>query len=107
MYEYDAWASAITGIDKYKPIKEYESVKVPLNSMQILWADYIVFPFTFVFVEKPKTARNLSVKEQLSWQVNDTFNYIIIQECRSNLVVSALRRSKCSTRHHDAGSTLV
>jgi|LakMenEpi03Aug12_release.lakeMendotaPanAssembly.Ray.scaffolds.fasta_scaffold15663_13 hypothetical protein len=47
MYEYNAWATAITGIDKYKPNKEYESVKVPLNSMQILWADYVVFPFSF------------------------------------------------------------
>lgn len=47
MYEYDAWATAITGIDRYKPNKEYESVKVPLNSLQILWADYVVFPFSF------------------------------------------------------------
>jgi len=47
MYEYDAWATAVTGIDRYKPNKEYETIKVPLNSMQILWADYIVFPFTF------------------------------------------------------------
>jgi glycosyltransferase involved in cell wall biosynthesis len=47
MYEYDAWSTAITGIDKYKPNKEYEPIKIPLNSMQILWADYVVFPFTF------------------------------------------------------------
>lgn len=47
MYEYNAWATAITGIDKYKPNKEYESVKVPLSSVQILWADYVVFPFSF------------------------------------------------------------
>ena len=47
MYEYNAWATAITGIDKYKPNKEYESVKVPLSSVQILWADYVVFPFAF------------------------------------------------------------
>ena len=47
MYEYNAWATAITGIDKYKPNREYESVKVPLSSVQILWADYVVFPFTF------------------------------------------------------------
>jgi glycosyltransferase involved in cell wall biosynthesis len=47
MYEYNAWATAITGIDKYKPNKEYEQIKIPLNSLQILWADYVVFPFTF------------------------------------------------------------
>jgi glycosyltransferase involved in cell wall biosynthesis len=47
MYEYNAWATAITGIDRYKPFKEYEPIKIPLNSLQILWADYIVFPFTF------------------------------------------------------------
>lgn len=47
MYEYNAWATAITGIDRYKPNKEYESVKVPLSSVQILWADYVVFPFSF------------------------------------------------------------
>ena len=47
MYEYDAWATAVTGVDRYKPFKEYEPIKIPLNSLQILWADVIVFPFTF------------------------------------------------------------
>lgn len=47
MYEFDAWATAITGIDRYKPNKEYEPIKIPLNSLQVLWADYVVFPFAF------------------------------------------------------------
>lgn len=46
MWEYDVWETAITSIDKYKPNKEYEKVEVPINSREILWADYIVFPFT-------------------------------------------------------------
>lgn len=47
MYEFSAWATAVTSIDKYKPNKEYEPIKIPLHSVQILWADYIVFPFVF------------------------------------------------------------
>jgi glycosyltransferase involved in cell wall biosynthesis len=46
MFEFDVWGTAITSIEKYKPNKEYEYVDVALNSRQILWADYIVFPFT-------------------------------------------------------------
>ena len=46
MYEFDAWGTALTSMDKYKPNKEYESVKIPLTSKQIMWADYIVLPFT-------------------------------------------------------------
>jgi glycosyltransferase involved in cell wall biosynthesis len=74
MYEYDAWATAITGIDKYKPIKEYESVKVPLNSMQILWADYIVFPFTFDdLTESYKNLRKINPQVNIVFNVD--FNY--------------------------------
>ncbi len=46
MFEFDRWGTAITSMDKYKPNKEYEFVNVPLNSKKILWADYIVIPFT-------------------------------------------------------------
>jgi glycosyltransferase involved in cell wall biosynthesis len=46
MFEFDVWGTAITSLEKYKPNKEYEYVDVALNSRQILWADYIVFPFT-------------------------------------------------------------
>jgi len=45
MFEYELWGTAITDMEKYKPNKEYEPVTSPLNSKQILWADYIVFPF--------------------------------------------------------------
>jgi len=74
MYEYDAWATAITGIDKYKPNKEYESVKIPLNSMQILWADYIVFPFTFDdLTESYKNLRKINPQVNIVFNVD--FNY--------------------------------
>lgn len=74
MYEYNAWATAITGIDKYKPNKEYESVKVPLNSMQILWADYVVFPFTFDDLsEAYKNLRKLNPSINIVFNVD--FNY--------------------------------
>jgi glycosyltransferase involved in cell wall biosynthesis len=45
MFEFGIWGTAITDMDKYKPNKEYEPITSPLNSKQILWADYIVFPF--------------------------------------------------------------
>lgn len=45
MFEYNVWGTAITDMDKYKPNKEYEPITTPLNSKQILWADFIVFPF--------------------------------------------------------------
>jgi hypothetical protein len=32
MYEFSAWATAVTSIDKYKPNKEYEPIKIPLHS---------------------------------------------------------------------------
>jgi glycosyltransferase involved in cell wall biosynthesis len=74
MYEFDAWATAITGIDSYKPNKEYEQIKVPLNSMQILWADYVVFPFTFDdLTESYKNLRKINPNINIVFNVD--FNY--------------------------------
>lgn len=74
MYEYNAWATAITGIDKYKPNKEYEKIKIPLNSMQILWADYIIFPFTFDdLTESFKNLRKINPSINIVYNVD--FNY--------------------------------
>ncbi len=74
MYENNAWATAITGIDKYKPNKEYEKIKIPLNSMQILWADYIVFPFTFDdLTESYKNLRRINPSINIVYNVD--FNY--------------------------------
>jgi glycosyltransferase involved in cell wall biosynthesis len=74
MYEYNAWATAITGIDRYKPNKEYESVKVPLNSLQILWADYVVFPFSFDDLsEAYKNLRKINPSINIVYNVD--FNY--------------------------------
>lgn len=74
MYEYNAWATAITGIDKYKPLNEYEPIKIPLNSMQILWADYVVFPFTFDdLTESYKNLRKINPSINIVFNVD--FNY--------------------------------
>lgn len=74
MYEYDAWATAITGIDRYKPYKEYEEIKIPLNSLQILWADYVVFPFTFDdLTESYKNVRKINPYINIVFNVD--FNY--------------------------------
>ena len=74
MYEYDAWATAITGIDRYKPNNEYETMKIPLNSMQILWADYVVFPFTFDDLsESYKNLRKINPNVNIVFNVD--FNY--------------------------------
>ena len=74
MYEYNAWATAITGIDRYKPFKEYEPIKIPLNSLQILWADYVVFPFTFDdLTESYKNLRKINPRINIVFNVD--FNY--------------------------------
>jgi hypothetical protein len=74
MYEFDAWSTAITGIDRYKPNKEYEPISIPLNSMKILWADYIVFPFTFDdLTESYKNLRKINPSVNIVFNVD--FNY--------------------------------
>lgn len=45
LYEYDQMGTAIIGIEKYNPNNEYQFTNIPLYSKQILWADFIVFPF--------------------------------------------------------------
>jgi glycosyltransferase involved in cell wall biosynthesis len=79
MYEYNAWATAITGIDRYKPNKEYEPIKIPLNSAQILWADYIVFPFTFDdLTESFNNLRKINPSVNIVFNVD--FNYYDISK---------------------------
>lgn len=74
MYEFSAWATAVTSIDKYKPNKEYEPIKVPLHSVQILWADYIVFPFTFDdLTESYENLRKINPNVVIVFNVD--FNY--------------------------------
>jgi len=46
LYEYDVMGTAMIGMDKFKPNNEYDFTNIPLYSKQILWADYIVFPFS-------------------------------------------------------------
>ena len=46
LYEFDICGTAIIGLSNFNPKDEYEPVSIPLLSKQILWADYIVFPFT-------------------------------------------------------------
>lgn len=77
MFEYDFWGTAITSLDKYKPNKEYELVKVPLNSKKILWADYIVIPFTHQDL-KPlyEVIRRINPKVNIVFNVD--FNYYLL-----------------------------
>lgn len=74
MYEFDAWSTALTSMDKYKPNKEYESVKIKLNSKQILWADYIVLPFTCDNLKEAyESIRNINPDINIVFNVD--FNY--------------------------------
>ena len=74
MYEFSAWATAVTSIDKYKPNKEYESIKIPLHSVEILWADYIVFPFGFDdLTESYKNLRKINPNVVIVYNVDFNF----------------------------------
>lgn len=74
MYEYNVWSTALTSIDKYKPNKEYEHVKIPLTSREILWADYIVFPFTNIDMKDVyEDIRNINPGINIIFSVD--FNY--------------------------------
>lgn len=74
MYEFDAWGTAVTSMDKYKPNKEYEPVKIPLTSKQILWADYIVIPFTTIKLDAIY-AQLRSINPDVRIVFNVDFNY--------------------------------
>jgi glycosyltransferase involved in cell wall biosynthesis len=74
MWEYDAWGTAFTSMDKYKPNKEYEEVNIPLTSREILWADYIVFPFTNVAMKDAYEQLKL-INPDLKIVFNVDFNY--------------------------------
>lgn len=79
MYEFDAWGTALTSMDKYKPNKEYESVKIPLTSKQIMWADYIVLPFTCDDLKEAyKTIRQINPDVKIVFNVD--FNYYLISK---------------------------
>ena len=74
MYEFSAWATAVTSIDRYKPNKEYEPIKIPLHSVQILWADYIIFPF--VFDDLTESYDNIrKINPDINIVFNVDFNY--------------------------------
>lgn len=79
MFEYDRWGTALTSIDKYKPNKEYEFVSIPLNSKKILWADYIVVPFTNQdLTELYDTIRKINPNVKIIFNVD--FNYYLISK---------------------------
>lgn len=79
MYEFDAWGTALTSMDKYKPNKEYESVKTPLTSKQIMWADYIVLPFTADDLKEAyKLIRQINPDVKIVFNVD--FNYYQISK---------------------------
>jgi len=74
MFEFDGWGTALTSIDKYKPNKEYELVKIPINSKQILWADLIVLPFTY-FNMKDIYSKIRMINPSVKIVFNVDFNY--------------------------------
>ena len=77
MFEYDMWGTAITSMDKYKPNREYEFVDVPLNSRQILWADFIVIPFTQQDLkELYQKIRDINPEVKIVFNVD--FNYYLL-----------------------------
>lgn len=77
MFEYDVWGTAITSMGKYKPNKEYELSDVPINSRQILWADYIVFPFTYQDLQ-PIYKQIKSINPAIKIIFNVDFNYYLL-----------------------------
>lgn len=79
MFEWNVWGTAITGMEKYKPNKEYEHIEVPLNSRQILWADYIVVPFTTQDL-KPLYEQLRSINPDIKIVFNVDFNYYKISK---------------------------
>jgi len=79
MWEFDVWETALSSIDKYKPNKEYEEMNIPLKSREILWADYIVFPFTHASLEKPyQDLKNINPDVKIVFNVD--FNYYEISK---------------------------
>jgi glycosyltransferase involved in cell wall biosynthesis len=79
MYEVGAWGTATTPLDKYKPNKEYELIEVGLTSRQILWADFIVFPF----VNQPLADLYKQVRlinPDISIVFNIDFNYYVLSK---------------------------
>lgn len=79
MWEFDAWGTAITDIDKYKPNKEYEHLEVPLNSREILWADYIVFPFTDMNLKESYEQLRM-INPDIKIVFNVDFNYYLLSK---------------------------
>ena len=79
MFEYDVWGTAITSIEKYKPNKEYELVSVPMNSRQILWADYVVFPFTNQELQ-PLFEKIKKINPAIKILFNVDFNYYLLSK---------------------------
>lgn len=79
MFEYDVWGTAITSLEKYKPNREYELVSVPMNSRQILWADYIVFPFTNQELE-PLFEKIKKINPSIKIIFNVDFNFYLLSK---------------------------
>lgn len=74
LFEYDVCSTALLGLEKFSEHKQYMELDTRLNSRQILWADYIVIPFT----PKPLIdvySRIKQINPDISIIFNVDFNY--------------------------------
>jgi len=79
LFEYDVCATALTGLEKYGENSQYMELDTTLNSRQILWADYIVIPFTF----KPLSKVYKKIKEinpEIVIVYNVDFNFYLLSK---------------------------
>lgn len=51
----------------------------------------VIFPLALGLVEEPQAARDSHVEKQLTWQVDNAFDDVIIQHRLANSVVATLR----------------
>ena len=77
LYEYDIMGTAIIGLDKFKQNNEYDFTKIPLYSKQILWADFIVFPFSIQNLS-PLYENIRYINPEVKIVYNVDFNYYLL-----------------------------
>ena len=68
-------------IDFHKRKKNEITVGIKKYDINIPYAVMKKKEKKIIFVEKPKRARNLYVKDQLTWHINNALNHIVIQKC--------------------------
>jgi len=79
LYEYDVMGTAMIGMDKFKPNNEYDFTNIPLYSKQILWADYIIFPFSVQNLS-PLYENIRYINPEVKIVYNVDFNFYLLSE---------------------------